>query len=434
MMPVEWGVAAMVVAAAGSLIFSSLTYSLRDMSRARLADYLERRRRSHLLEPTIEHLNELIFVTAVARMLANTLIALSAVWICQATLRALAIRDVAIFFLAALVTLFFSVAFPQAITRYAGDSFIAASVGALHLLRLVFRPLTAVLHLTDHFVRNAAGASGNREPEQIEQQIEQDILSAVEEGEEQGVVDEQEREMIESVIEFHDSTAVQIMTARPDIAALDVKSDLQQVRRVIEASGHSRIPVHEGTLDKVIGILYARDLLEYLGRPADAFDLRSAIRPALFVPETTPLGELLREFRKRKSHIAIVLDEYGGTTGLLTLEDILKALVGEISEESDAIEPSLFKRVSEQTAEADARLELEEFNRLTGLTLPEDAGYATLGGFVLATVGRIPEAGFSFEHQGVKYTVLDAEPQRVKRIRIDQLPQPASAHGAASLT
>ena len=170
--------------------------------------------------------------------------------------------------------------------------------------------------------------------------------------------------------------------------------------------------MHEGTLDKVIGILYARDLLEYLGQPADAFDLRSAIRPALFVPETTPLGELLREFRKRKSHIAIVLDEYGGTTGLLTLEDILKALVGEISEESDAVEPSLFKRVSEQTAEADARIELDEFNRLTGLTLPDDAGYATLGGFVLATVGRIPEAGFTFEHQGVKYTVLEAEPQR----------------------
>ena len=145
MMPLEWSVAAMILAAAGSLIFSTLTYSLRDMSRARLADYLARRRRSHLLEPTIEHLNELIFVTAVARMLANTLIALSSVWICQATLREFAIRDVAIFFLAAFVTLFFSVAFPQAITRYAGDSFLAASIGRMHLLRLVFKPLTGVI-------------------------------------------------------------------------------------------------------------------------------------------------------------------------------------------------------------------------------------------------------------------------------------------------
>lgn len=431
-MPLEWGVAAMIVAAAGSLIFSTLTYSLRDMSRARLADHLARRRRSHLLEPTIGHLNELIFVSAVARMLANTLIALSSVWICQATLRKFAIRDVAIFFLAAIVTLFFSVAFPQAITRYAGDSFLAASVGALHLLRIVFKPLSAIHRLTDRFVRDAAGASGNREPEQIEQQIEQDILSAVEEGEEQGVVDEQEREMIESVIEFHDSTAGQIMTARPDIAAIDVKSDLQQVRQVIEESGHSRIPVYEGSLDKVVGILYARDLLRYVGQSPDTFNIQSAMRPALFVPETTPLGDLLREFRKRKSHIAIVLDEYGGTTGLLSLEDILKALVGEISEEHEPTEPALFKRTGEHTAEADAKIELEEFNRLTGLNLPEDAGYATLGGFVLATVGRIPDPGFSFEHQGVKYTVLEAEPQRVKRIRIDQSPQPAGAPGSSA--
>ena len=431
MMPAEWGVAAMIVATAGSLIFSTLTYSLRDMSRARLANYLERRRRSHLLEPTIEHLNELIFVTAVARMLSNTLIALASVWICQATLRELAVRDVAIFFLAAVVTLFFSVAFPQAITRYAGDSFLAASIGALHALRLVFMPLTAVLHLTDHFVRSAAGASASREPKQIEQQIEQDILAAVEEGEEQGVVDEQEREMIESVIEFHDSTAGQIMTARPDIAAIDVKSNLQQVRRTIEESGHSRIPVHEGTLDKVVGILYARDLLQYLGQPADAFNVRSAMRAAMFVPETTPLGELLREFRKRKSHIAIVLDEYGGTTGLLTLEDILKALVGEIIDERDPIEPGMFKRIGDGSAEADARIELEALNRLTGLNLPEDAGYATLGGFVLATVGRIPEPGFTFEHNGVRFTVLDAEPQRVKRIRIENAPQLAALPGGA---
>lgn len=433
-MPLEWSVAAMILAAAGSLIFSTLTYSLRDMSRARLADYLARKRRSHLLEPTIEHLNELIFVTAVARMLANTLVVLASVWICQATLREFAIRDVAIFFLAAVITLFFSVAFPQAITRYAGDSFLATSIGALHLLRILFKPLAGVMHLTDRFVRDAAGAAGTREPEQIEEQIEQDILSAVEEGEQQGVVDEQEREMIESVIEFHDSTAGRIMTARPDIAAIDIKSDLQHVRQVTEDSGHSRLPVYEGSLDKVVGILYARDLLRYVGQSADTFDMRSAMRPPVFVPESTPLGELLREFRKRKSHIAIVLDEYGGTTGLLTLEDILKALVGEISEEHEATEPALFKRISENTFEADAKLDLDEFNRLTGLNLPEDAGYATLGGFVLATLGRIPDPGVSFEHQGVKYTVLEAEPQRVKRLRIDLAPQPAIASASSAPT
>ena len=425
-MPLEFAVLALVLAAAGTVVFSALTYALRDVSRTRLADYLTRHRRSHLLEATIEHLNDLIFVTAVGRLLANTLIALASVWICQNLLvRSMVTRDLAIFFLAAIVTLVFSVALPQAISHYTGNALIGASAGILHFMRIVFAPVMWVMHVSDRFVRNAAGASAIPEPEQIEEQIEQDILSAVEEGEERGVVDEQEKEMIRSVIEFHDSTAGQIMTARPDVVAVDITSDLAKVKQTIEESGHSRIPVMRGSLDQIVGILYARDLLTMLGEPPEKFDIQSGVRPAMFVPETTPLGDLLRDFRHRKSHIAIVLDEYGGTAGLVTLEDILKDLVGEISEEHEPVEPALFRRIDEHTAEADARIDIEELNRLNSLGLPEDAGYATLGGYVLSVLGRIPETGQTFEQNGVKFTILDAEPQRVKRIKIQQVPQPA---------
>lgn len=425
-MPLGWAMAALFLAAAGTLFFSTLTYALRDISRTRLADYLHRHHRSHRLDATIEHIGELVFVTAVGRLLANTMIVLASVWICQPTIGRTAMRDAAIFALAAIVTLFFSVAIPQAITTYAGDAVVGASAGLLHVLRVVLTPVTWVMHLTDRFVRNAAGVSA-AEPEQIEQEVEQDILSAVEEGEERGVVDSQEREMIESVIELHDSNAGQVMTARTDIVAIDIKSNLEQVKRAIEDSGHSRIPVHEGSLDHVVGILYARDLLKHLGQPPEKFDVRSVMRTPLFVPETTPLGNLLRDFRIRKVHIAIVLDEYGSTSGLVTIEDILGELVGNISDEHEPVEPSIFKRIDDHTLEADARIDVEELNRLTGLDLPEDAGYATLGGFILAVLGRIPEPGTTFEHGGVKYTVLDAEPQRVKRVRIDQAPQPAEA-------
>jgi CBS domain containing-hemolysin-like protein len=427
MMPAAWAVVTMIVAASGSLLFSTLTYSLRDLSRARLADYLERHRRANLLDSIVDHLNELIFVTATVRVLANMLIALASVWLCLPLIRNMAVRDVTIFFLACAITLVFSVALPQAITRYAGDVLVGAAARPLHLMRLLFKPLAWVMHLSDRFVRNAAGASGAPEPGQLEQQIEDEILSAIEEGAEQGLVDEQEREMIVSVIEFHDSTAGQIMTARTDIATLDLRASLQQVKQVIESSGHSRIPVHDGTLDQIVGILYARDLLKHVGQPPEHFEIRSAMRPALFVPETTPLADLLHDFRKRKVHLAIVLDEYGGTTGLVTIEDILKALVGDISDEHEPVEPRMFKRTDPNTIEADARLDIEELNRLTTLNLPEDAGYATLGGFVLATLGRIPEPGFTFDHNGVKYTVLEAEPQRVKRIRIEQAPAPVES-------
>jgi putative hemolysin len=430
MMPLEWAIAALVLAAAATLFFSTLTYALRDISRARLADYLQRHRRSHRLEATIEHVSELVFVTAVGRLLANTMIVLASVWICQNAIARMATRDLAIFALAAVITLFFSVAIPQAITTYAGDAVVGACAGLLHILRLVSTPITWVMHLTDRFVRNAAGASAAPEPEQIEQEVEQDILSAVEEGEERGVVDTQEREMIQSVIELHDSNAGHVMTARTDIVAIDIKSDLDQVKRAMEDSGHSRIPVHEGSLDHIVGILYARDLLKHLGQPPGTFDARLVMRPPFFVPETTPLGNLLRDFRIRKVHMAIVLDEYGSTSGLVTVEDIVSELVGNISDEHEPVEPSIFKRIDDHTYDADARIDIEELNRLTGLDLPEDTGYATLGGFVLAILGRIPETGASFEHRGAKYTVLAAEPQRVNRVRIDRAPQPAgAAHG-----
>jgi len=423
-MSLPYAVFTLFVSAAGSLVFSTLTYSLRDLSRVRLSDYLEKHKRARWLEPITEHTAELVFVTAVLRMLANTLIVLASVWICARITRT-AVRDVAIFCLAALVTLVFSVALPHALAKYAGDALVGASASVLHGLRIALLPIVGIMRMADRFVRSAAGASAAPQPDQIEQQIEDEILSAVEEGEEQGVVDEQEREMIQSVIEFHDATAAQVMTARTDIVALPLQSSLRQIKQTIEESGHSRIPVFDGTLDQIVGILYARDMLKHLGQPAEQFDIRSAMRPPYFVPETKPLRDLLHDFRKQKVHIAVVLDEYGGTAGLVTIEDILEQLVGDISDEHEPVEPQTFRRIDANTAEVDARIDIEELNRLTGLNLPEGEGYATLGGFVLATLGRIPEPGTSFEHEGVKYTVTDAEPQRVNRLRIERLAQPA---------
>lgn len=425
-MSLPYALLTLMIAAAGSLIFSTLTYALRDLSRVRLADYLQRHNRSRWLDSIVDHAGDLIFVTALLRMLANTLIVLASVWICQPMPHPAA-RDLTIFLAAAAVTLVFSVALPHALAKYAGDAMVGASAAFLNAARIALSPATGILRLADRLVRSAAGASAAPPPEQIEQQIEQEILSAVEEGEEQGVVDEQEREMIESVIEFHDATAGQVMTARAEVVSLPLGALLHQVKQTIEGSGHSRLPVYDGTFDQIVGILYARDLLTFLGQPPDKFDLRAAMRPAFFVPESKSLSDLLRDFRQQKVHIAIVLDEYGGTAGLVTIEDILEQLVGEISDEHEPAEPGTFKRLDATTVEADARIDIEELNRLTGLNLPEDAGYATLGGFILATLGRIPEAGATLDYNGVKFTILDAEPQRVNRVRIAQIPHPAAA-------
>jgi len=274
------------------------------------------------------------------------------------------------------------------------------------------------MHAIDGVVRTAAGANGEQEADEIEQEI----LSVVEEGEKEGVVDEEEREMIESVIEFRDTQVGQIMSARPEIVGLELKSSLNEVKQTLEESGHSRIPVYDGTLDHIVGILYARDLLKHLGLPPDRFDIRSAIRPAIYVPETKPLRDLLNDFRLQKVHIAIVLDEYGGTAGLVTIEDILEELVGDISDEHEPAEPAMLHKIDDHHWDVDARIYLDELNRQVGLSIPEDQGYDTLGGFISTTLGRIPAAGTLFEHANVKYTILSAEPQKVNRVKVELVP------------
>jgi CBS domain containing-hemolysin-like protein len=231
--------------------------------------------------------------------------------------------------------------------------------------------------------------------------------------------------MIKSVIEFRDTTAGHIMTTRQEVVALPATATIEEVKKTIEESGHSRIPIHDGSLDHVIGILYARDLMKYLGVAGAQLDVRAAMRPPMLVPETKPLRDLLSEFRLQKVHLAVVLDEYGVTAGVVTVEDVIEELVGEISDEHEPTEPAMFKRLDDRTAEADARLHIDELNRMMGLSIPEDAGYETLGGFLSTSLARIPEKGAVLDHQSVRYTVLEAEPQRAKRIRIEMIAEPA---------
>ncbi|HWE97120.1 MAG TPA: hemolysin family protein [Tepidisphaeraceae bacterium] len=421
-MPLFWLAATILIVAIGSLLFSTLTYALRDLPRARLAEFLERRGKSQWLEPTLDHTEDLILATAFFRMVFNTaLVVLSLGFVEQFMDGRLAAYALAAL-LAAVITLLCSVSLAHSLAQHAAAEVVGTFAPFIHTLRALLRPLTWFLRGIDDYVRKATGPVESHEAEQLE--LEQEILSVVEEGEKDGVMDTQEREMIESVIEFRDTTAGQIMTPRPQIVAIDIDSTLEQVRQAIEDSGHSRIPVYRGTLDQIVGILYARDLLRYIGQPAGAFDIKSAMRPPFYVPETKPSRELLRDFRLQKVHIAVVLDEYGGTAGLVTIEDILEQIVGDISDEHEPIEPAMFKRLSETASEADAQIEVPEFNRLTGLNLPEDAGYTTLGGYLSTALGRIPPAGTVFEQNGTKFTVIEAEPQKINRVKIEQQLQP----------
>ena len=408
-------------AAVGALFFSVLSLSLRGFSRTRLDHRLERRGRGHWLQPTVDHADELVFITAVCRLLCNILTLIFVLAMFQDSPLDPWQRYLAAFLITGTITLFSSVALPQAVASHAAELAISVCAGFLYWLRLLFKPLLAINGAMSALARRAAGDQGE---EAEQEKIEQQIITAVEAGEKEGLVDPAERKMIESVIEFRDTTVGQIMTARPDIIALESTAALTVIKETIEQTGHSRLPVYEETLDHITGVLYARDLMHFVGQSAEGFDMKVAIRPAFYVPETKPLKDLLRDFRLLKIHMAIVLDEYGGTAGIVTIEDVLEELVGEISDEHEPQEEAMVKKIDDHTWEADARIELKELNRLLALDLPEDADYQTLGGFLSTMVGRIPEKGAVVNQLGARFTVLEAEPQRVIRVKIE-LPQAA---------
>ena len=318
----------------------------------------------------------------------------------------------------------FGLVVPVSIAEHAAERTILAMSPLLRGAYAAVAPMRIVLVFFDELVRRLVGNARRTDAEEIEEEL----RHVVEEAERGGHVDETERDMIESVVELRHTTVEQIMTPRTEVQALEYTDDLNEVKQLIDERGHSRVPVYEDNLDHVIGILYAKDLLRFMiaanGDAHETFVLRDIVRPATFVPETKTVRELLTELLAAQVHVAMVADEYGGTAGLVTIEDIVEEIFGEIRDEYEPAleqgEVELFE--GERAADIDARAHIDDANdRLEplGVSLPEGDDYDTVGGFVITTLGRIPEAGESLDHEGLRLTVTEAEPTRVKRVRLE---------------
>jgi len=314
----------------------------------------------------------------------------------------------------------FSVAVPHAWAKYAGEQLLCRTYRLLELCAAVASPDLYVVGLFDGLIRRLAGVTEMTAEEDREEKQEE-FLNGLEQQRIEGVVDEEEQEMIENVLELSDTAADEIMTPRTDIVAVEATSDLQTVLDTIARAGHTRVPVYEENIDNIVGLVYAKDLLSEIGRSDEDFKLRDKMRNAYFVPETKPLRALLHEFQNQKLHIAIVLDEYGGTAGIVTLEDILEELVGEIADEYEETGPEPIKRIDKETIEVDARTYIDDLNDEFELNLPEDEDYETVGGFVFSHLGRIPKTGARFDYDNLKFTISAAETRRIKRIRIKKI-------------
>ena len=227
--------------------------------------------------------------------------------------------------------------------------------------------------------------------------------------------------MIEGLMELPEVTVSEIMTPRTDMIMLRRSDSIEHARQLINEHGHSRIPVYGENRDEVQGILYAKDLLPYLVSQSDHLkDLTTIeLRRPVYVPESKPLDVLLREFQRERVHIAIVLDEYGGVAGLVTIEDILEQIVGEIADEYDQAEQPPIRQIDDRRVEVAARVHVDELNDLFDLGLPEDEDYETIGGFLFSAFGHVPKTGETIVHERVTLTVLDASERKIKRIAIE---------------
>jgi CBS domain containing-hemolysin-like protein len=235
-------------------------------------------------------------------------------------------------------------------------------------------------------------------------------------AEEHQDIEQEEREMIRGIIELSETTVRSIMIPRTDVVAIPVDEDFNSMIRTIMKSGHSRIPVYEETIDNVIGFLYAKDLLPSLLKGEKPSDIKKILRPVRFVPEGKMIKDLLKELQQKRDHIAIVVDEYGGTAGIVCLEDILEEIVGEIQDEYDDEEEEINK-ISSDTYICDARIQLEDINEELGLTLPLE-GSDTLGGFVFDMFGKIPFLHEEIEHDNTVFRIEAMNGHRIIKVRI----------------
>jgi|UniRef100_A0A7V6A5G9 CBS domain containing-hemolysin-like protein len=246
--------------------------------------------------------------------------------------------------------------------------------------------------------------------------LEREIGSILEICEEKDFISSQERELIESIIEFKDTLVREIMVPRTEIIAVERDTPLEEIFRTVAESGHSRFPVYEDTIDNIVGLLLAKDLLNFCQVPEVRLDLKQVLRPVYFIPESKRISDLLRDLVERKAQIAVVIDEYGGTAGLITLEDILEEIVGEIYDEYDRLEPRLVTQ-EDGSVVVDARLDVEELMEHFDRPRPEGK-FESVGGLLIHFLGRVPQVNDTVVINDLELTVKSADERRAKEVLV----------------
>ncbi|OQY28591.1 MAG: hypothetical protein B6244_06700 [Candidatus Cloacimonetes bacterium 4572_55] len=354
----------------------------------------------------------LMIVFATARLiLISILISGSILLLTAVRLPILNLWNVAIIFMSAVVLILLSeVASESLIIR--PQSKLSAVLGYLILL---FYYLTApvvktIMQVSKQLTNNLipTETNSNDDSKDLEQMIEEERVRSQ--------LEEDELKMIDGIVDLHQMTIKEVMVPRIDVQFIDMNSSYEQAVQFIDKQGYSRIPSYDGTVDNIVGILYAKDLLKS-SAANDSDSIKNQLRPAHFVPDSKNVTEMLREFLQKRVHLAVVIDEYGGTAGLITLEDILEEIVGEIQDEHDFEEP-LFKKIDENTYQFDAKIDLDDLGEIIGHEFSEDEDFETLGGLILDRIGRVPNKDETLIIEGIHIKIEKVDGRRISWVRI----------------
>jgi magnesium and cobalt exporter, CNNM family len=320
--------------------------------------------------------------------------------------------------LSTFILLIFGEFVPKALCKRHAEKVSIIMIRILDVAYYLFLPVIKITQIVAHVIFFLLGQGKMKELTLI---TEEEVRDFIDVSEKEGILEDEEREMIHSVMDLDETHTREIMRPRVDVVALEIDASLDECFRICLESGHSRIPVYRESIDKIVGILYVKDLLRLRNGDQDSFVLKDIMREPVLVPEGKMVRDLLRELRDQKTHIAVVLDEYGGTAGLVTIEDILEEIVGEIQDEFDAEEAPALVIKKDGSWSVDAAMNLEEFQGETGIEFDRMES-DSVGGYVASLAGHIPEKGENVESPCYTWTVLEGDSRRIVRLLAVHVP------------
>ena len=417
--------------AVGGLVLTCLAAigarSLAEFSRHELEEICARRSARNRLGQILKQHDQAGLAAETLQVIATVeLITSAAFWVClelQADGSISGTLLVATIAVGAPMLLAAEIWIPWAVARLWAEPLLYYTWPFWRAVSVLLAPLVLGAHFVDTVFHRVAG----RLPEvPDEESFEDEIRTIVTEGHREGLLEEDAREMIEGVIELSDVVVSEVMTPRTDMVSMAVSLSWQEMLQFVVKVPHTRIPVHDKNRDDVVGILHTKDLLPELAKgPGEArTPWTSLLREPVFVPETKPVDVLLQEFQQTRNHMVVALDEYGGVSGLVTMEDVLEEIVGEIIDESDKDLVDGIREIDHRTAEALGKVHVDEINERLALEIPDDGDFDTIGGFVFTELGHVPIVNEQLVWQNVRITVLEATRRRIERVRIEILDRP----------